>query len=97
MGLAESDGVVCAMAVGNVGTATFPFHLGRRATHEIGHYLGLYHTWGDGGCEVDDFVLDTPNAWSEYGCELGSSSCVEGTDAMVQNTWTILTMHEPVH
>ena len=87
MGLAESDGVVCNyLAVGNVGTATFPFHLGRRATHEIGHYLGLYHTWGDGGCEVDDFVLDTPNAdGPNYGCELGSSSCVEGTDAMVQN------------
>lgn len=34
---------------------------GRTATHEVGHYLGLRHIWGDGGCEVDDFVLDTPN------------------------------------
>ncbi len=35
--------------------------LGRTATHEIGHYLGLRHIWGDGGCDVDDYVLDTPD------------------------------------
>lgn len=44
---------------------------GRAATHEIGHYLGLRHTWGDApsdllgqypeGCEYDDYVDDTPN------------------------------------
>ena len=86
-GTAESDGVVCNyLAVGNVGTATYPFNLGRTATHEVGHYLGLYHTWGDGGCEVDDFVSDTPNDdGPNYGCELGSASCLPGTDAMVQN------------
>jgi hypothetical protein len=33
---------------------------GRTATHEMGHFLGLRHIWGDGGCEVDDFVADTP-------------------------------------
>lgn len=33
---------------------------GRTATHEIGHFLGLRHVWGDGGCDVDDFVEDTP-------------------------------------
>ena len=32
-------------------------------THEIGHYLGLYHTWGSGGCTVgtDDGFTDTPH------------------------------------
>lgn len=34
--------------------------LGRTATHEIGHYLGLRHPWGDGNCFLDDFVSDTP-------------------------------------
>ncbi|WP_373524201.1 M43 family zinc metalloprotease [Aquiflexum sp.] len=33
---------------------------GRTATHEIGHFFGLRHIWGDGGCDVDDFVTDTP-------------------------------------
>ncbi len=33
----------------------------RTATHEIGHYLGLEHPWGDGGCGTDDGFTDTPN------------------------------------
>lgn len=35
---------------------------GRTTTHEVGHYLGLRHIWGDGGCNIDDFVDDTPTA-----------------------------------
>ncbi len=38
------------------------FDRGRTTTHEIGHYLGLYHIWGDGDCTMDDFVDDTPLA-----------------------------------
>lgn len=34
--------------------------LGRTTTHEVGHWLNLRHVWGDGGCEADDFVDDTP-------------------------------------
>lgn len=33
---------------------------GRTATHEAGHFFGLRHIWGDGGCDADDFVDDTP-------------------------------------
>ncbi|MFN3528312.1 MAG: M43 family zinc metalloprotease [Bacteroidia bacterium] len=45
------------------------FAYGRTATHEVGHYLNLYHTWGDGGCEIDDFVDDTPLCSGPYfGC-----------------------------
>ncbi len=58
-----TDGVVCDyLYFGTIGTATPPFHLGRTATHEIGHWLNLRHIWGDGGCSVDDFVSDTPLA-----------------------------------
>jgi len=32
----------------------------RTATHEVGHYLGLLHPWGDGGCGSDDGIDDTP-------------------------------------
>lgn len=33
----------------------------RTATHEVGHYLGLLHPWGNGGCGSDDGFADTPN------------------------------------
>lgn len=40
---------------------------GRTLTHEIGHYLGLRHIWGDGNCDKDDFVDDTPPADDDNG------------------------------
>ena len=46
----ETDGVVIAnTCFGTTGTARDPFHLGRTATHEIGHWLSLRHIWGDDG------------------------------------------------
>ncbi|HEY5855839.1 MAG TPA: M43 family zinc metalloprotease [Aldersonia sp.] len=63
-GPAETDGVVVTYtAFGTTGTATAPFHLGRTATHEIGHYFNLFHIWGDDGtgCGGTDEVDDTPN------------------------------------
>jgi hypothetical protein len=63
-GPAATDGVVCTHSgFGLGGTATAPFHLGRTATHEVGHYLNLFHIWGDDGtgCGGTDEVADTPN------------------------------------
>ena len=62
-----------------------PFHLGRTVTHEVGHWLNLYHTWGlSTGCDADDEVEDTPNsAEPNFGCKLEHQSC--GGMDMVEN------------
>lgn len=45
----------------------------RTLTHEVGHYLGLFHMWNvDGSCEDLDFVEDTPvQAYPYYDCPGG--------------------------
>jgi len=65
----QKDGVVIkTSAFGTVGTAGAPFNKGRTATHEIGHWLGLQHIWGDTYCG-DDHVDDTPPQQSAtFGC-----------------------------
>ena len=80
-----TDGVVNDYRYfGDIGTATAPFNLGRTMTHEVGHYLNLRHIWGDGNCNVDDFVSDTPTSDNpNYGCASSHSSC--GSTDMVQN------------
>ena len=58
------------------GTYINDYDKGRTTSHEIGHYLGLRHIWGDGGCDVDDYCTDTPNAGQENnGCPFGVDSC----------------------
>ena len=67
---AERDGVVIGYRwFGTEGSATDPYNLGRTATHEIGHYLNLYHIWGGGtsSCDDTDFVADTPSQLDENG------------------------------
>lgn len=59
------------------------YALGRTASHEVGHFLGLRHIWGDGGCTVDDFCEDTPSAISDNNgladCTFpGPNSCDQG-------------------
>lgn len=51
---------------GSTGTALAPYNKGRTATHEIGHYFGLDHPWGDGSCSGDDGVADTPATSEPY-------------------------------
>jgi PKD repeat protein len=68
-GAANTDGVVIGYNYfGRVGNVTAPFNLGRTATHEVGHWLGLRHIWGDGNC-ASDFCNDTPTqSNSTSGC-----------------------------
>ncbi len=71
-GNASLDGVVIGYNYfGSIGAVSPPFNKGRTATHEIGHWLWLYHIWGDdgGSCSGSDLVGDTPNQGAEYyGC-----------------------------
>jgi hypothetical protein len=58
-----TDGVVIDYrSFGIGGTAEKPYHLGKTLTHEVGHWLGLYHLWGsdDSGCKSGNGVEDTP-------------------------------------
>jgi len=92
-GPANSDGVVIghryfgSSDIYPAGTYSAPNDKGRTSTHEVGHYLGLRHIWGDGGCDVDDFCDDTPRAAeANSGCSIGIDSCpaFPGLD-MVEN------------
>ncbi|MBK8369707.1 MAG: hypothetical protein IPL10_20685 [Bacteroidetes bacterium] len=43
------------------GTYSAPYKFGRTITHELSHYLGVRHVWGDAAC-ANDFCNDTPPA-----------------------------------
>ncbi|UJP64555.1 T9SS-dependent choice-of-anchor J family protein [Mongoliitalea daihaiensis] len=59
-GIRELDGITVDFRYFGTGFNTVSSSRGRTATHEVGHFLGLRHIWGDGDCSVDDFVTDTP-------------------------------------
>jgi hypothetical protein len=81
------DGVTVDYLFFGTGPGTAANTNGRTATHEVGHYLGLRHIWGDGGCEVDDFVLDTPNQDSPNNsiCNANPTRFSCGSNDMIQN------------
>ena len=89
-GPANTDGVVSSYDV--FGSSDFggsfllapPYNKGRTMTHEVGHWLGLLHIWGDGGsrdsntkdCNASDFCDDTPiSGWENYDCLTTYDSC----------------------
>ncbi|MDF1672114.1 MAG: M43 family zinc metalloprotease [Vicingaceae bacterium] len=87
---AQKDGTVMGYQYFGNNSSAFPFHLGRTTTHEVGHWLGLYHIWGDdnGACSGSDLCGDTPNqANSTGGCPNGvrTDACTSGNGIMYQN------------
>ena len=81
-GNSQTDGIVIDYErFGTIGTVSQPYHKGRTTTHEVGHWLSLFHVWGDNSCG-DDFVSDTPEQeQANYGCKIHpQTSCTNNGD-----------------
>lgn len=83
----QTDGVVCLYT--SIGSVANPhpdggvYAAGRTLTHELGHWIGLRHIWGDANCG-NDYCDDTPQSTtSNSGCP--TQTTCDGTQDMVEN------------
>lgn len=89
-GIGEVDGLVINSLHFGMSNIDSKYNLGRTGTHEVGHFLGLFHVWGknvDGGpsCDHDDFCQDTPpTGFRVSHCPQDLKAC-DGSRAMVEN------------
>lgn len=101
-GASNTDGVISSFEVfgssdfGGTFLLAAPYDKGRTMSHEVGHFLGLRHIWGDGtgdeatnkpDCVATDYCADTPQAgWENYDCDNVYDTCpAEAGIDMVEN------------
>lgn len=101
-GASNTDGVISRYDVfgsshfGGTFLLAAPYDKGRTMSHEVGHFLGLRHIWGDGNgdeaknkpdCSATDYCADTPQAgWEHYDCDINYDTCPTDTGIdMVEN------------
>jgi len=79
------DGVVIGYKYVGLSSSS-SYDLGRTATHEVGHYLGLTHIWGYGAsCTSDDGISDTPTQLEAHYANPGHPSLSCGSADMFMN------------
>lgn len=91
-GPAEKDGIVISYNVFGKNKKA-GYDLGKTAVHEVGHWLGLRHIWGDNYCG-DDWVDDTPKQASfTPGCPTGiRPSCNNGPNGDMYMNYMDITL-----
>ncbi|MEO1654255.1 MAG: zinc metalloprotease [Bacteroidota bacterium] len=85
----QSEGILVNSAHFGEISRKSDYNLGRTLTHEIGHYLGLLHTWGQGNCTDNDFCEDTPAVSQPVlGCPNTPGIGCQGEEIMIHNYMT---------
>jgi hypothetical protein len=92
-GPSDKDGIVVSyFAFGTRGNVRSPYNKGRTTMHEVGHWLGLKHIWGESSCGSDDIEDTPPQSGPTRGCPGGVvRSCGNDVRGNMYNNYMDLT------